>query len=351
MIGRVMIFLVFLGILGYGIGGGVFVLKENVLNDKDTAAFVSGAPLQAFLQTATTTVLAVDVKTTSSNDLAPAPKEEKKAEKLVFKVSADTAEQGDVLIFKAIDLENTTSSQIQITVDDKKIKVARIGTSTLVGIYGIDVRETPKTIAVGLWQEGKKIEEKFVKIKKRDWSVTEFTLSESQKRAGYTPETAKQAINSDDNAILYEIFGKPDEGVYFDEPFVYPLPKEVDIVGAFGNIRKSGATEIRHLGVDLDATQGTPVYAAQNGTVRLARNLTNFGNTVVIDHGNAIFSLYLHLDSIKTTLGAQVKRGDEVGAVGNTGEYSLGPHLHFSVKIGGASVDPLRFLTVTKGVK
>ncbi|TSD01862.1 MAG: peptidase M23, partial [Parcubacteria group bacterium Athens0714_26] len=72
-----------------------------------------------------------------------------------------------------------------------------------------------------------------------------------------------------------------------------------------------------------------------------------YGKTLIIDHGLGIFSLYLHLDEFKVLNGKGVKRGELVGLSGNTG-YSISPHLHFSIKANGASVDPLKFIETTK---
>jgi len=118
-------------------------------------------------------------------------------------------------------------------------------------------------------------------------------------------------------------------------------------VGAFGNIRKSGEISLQHLGVDLEANIDTPVYAINDGTVRLSQELTNYGKTIIIDHGMGIFSLYLHLDEFKVFERKAVKKGEIIALSGNTG-YSIAPHLHLGVKISGSSVDPLRFIETTE---
>ncbi len=370
MIFRALFFVVFLWFLGFATGAGVFVVKnksEGVLASKKKEgvwpaeiyavhssavnSFSASGIVDAFNTSSVSVVDETSLKKTgeASKKIESSRAEaldgaKSEQEKVFLDVSAEKAEQGDTLIFKI-----ATSSKASLLVNGKSVPLAVFNSSS-VGIYGVDVRSVLGIIPVKLIIGGRVIQEKNIEIRKRDWMVTEFTLSEGQKQLGYTPETAKQAINNDDNAILYGIFGKPGSVVYFDGPFAYPLSQEAEIVGAFGNIRKSGATEIRHLGTDLDAARGTPVYATQNGIARLARGLSNFGNTVVLDHGNSIFSLYLHMDKISVTDGKLVKKGEEVGTVGNTGEYSLGHHLHFSIKLNGASVDPLRFLKQSKDI-
>jgi murein DD-endopeptidase MepM/ murein hydrolase activator NlpD len=100
---------------------------------------------------------------------------------------------------------------------------------------------------------------------------------------------------------------------------------------------------LRHLGVDLEAPLNTPVYAINDGIVKFAQNLSTYGKTIIIDHGFGIYSLYLHLNDFKVKENERVKRGEVIGLSGNTG-YSLSPHLHFSIKIQGITVEPLNFI-------
>jgi len=118
-------------------------------------------------------------------------------------------------------------------------------------------------------------------------------------------------------------------------------------VGAFGNIRKNGEIRLQHLGVDLEAEEGDYVYSINSGKVCFAREMTNYGKTIVIDHGLGIFSIYLHLSEFEAETGQQVLKGEVIGLVGSTG-YSLAPHLHLSLKVKGSSVDPLKFIEATQ---
>jgi murein DD-endopeptidase MepM/ murein hydrolase activator NlpD len=99
----------------------------------------------------------------------------------------------------------------------------------------------------------------------------------------------------------------------------------------------------------LDAQTGTKVYAVNDGKVVLTYDFIDYGKTIVIDHGLGIFSLYLHLDKFNSQEGQKVKQGDVIAYSGNTG-YSIAPHLHFSIKLNGASVDPLNFIEITKNL-
>lgn len=94
-----------------------------------------------------------------------------------------------------------------------------------------------------------------------------------------------------------------------------------------------------HLGYDLASVRRAPVPAANNGRVVLARYLGIYGNTVVLDHGYGVMSLYAHLSGIDVAVGDTVESGQDVGRTGATG-MAGGDHLHFTLMIRGLAVDP-----------
>jgi murein DD-endopeptidase MepM/ murein hydrolase activator NlpD len=105
-----------------------------------------------------------------------------------------------------------------------------------------------------------------------------------------------------------------------------------------------GKNRIRvHRGLDLRGVKGTPVYALADGEVVLAEELFYEGNFVLVDHGNRIFSYYMHLDSLDVKKGDRVKAGQLLARVGSTG-VSTASHLHVSFIIRGIQVDPLSIL-------
>lgn len=101
----------------------------------------------------------------------------------------------------------------------------------------------------------------------------------------------------------------------------------------------------KHTGVDLAAPQGTDIRAAEGGVVIVAEWWSGYGNTVIIDHGDNVWTLYGHIRNggIKVEKGDKVKRGQKIAEVGSTGN-STGPHLHFEVRINGSPVDPSPYL-------
>lgn len=98
-----------------------------------------------------------------------------------------------------------------------------------------------------------------------------------------------------------------------------------------------------HAGLDFTAPQGTPIYATADGRVKASGyNEGGYGNHVVIDHGYGYETLYGHMVRVKARVGQNVKRGEVIGWVGNTGK-STGPHCHYEVHKNGNPVDPIYY--------
>ena len=101
--------------------------------------------------------------------------------------------------------------------------------------------------------------------------------------------------------------------------------------------------KVMHKGVDIAAEHGSDVYVTGDGVVVFAGNRGGYGKSLVVDHGFGFQTHYTHLSAYQVSVGQDVKRGQTIGAVGNTGR-STGPHLHYEVRINGVPQDPLRFM-------
>lgn len=101
--------------------------------------------------------------------------------------------------------------------------------------------------------------------------------------------------------------------------------------------------EISHAGMDIGVPEGTPIHAADSGTVIEADWISGYGYTIIIDHGNGIQTLYAHNSSLIAGAGQSVSKGEVVAYSGQTGNVT-GPHCHFEVRINGSPVDPMGYL-------
>jgi murein DD-endopeptidase MepM/ murein hydrolase activator NlpD len=120
----------------------------------------------------------------------------------------------------------------------------------------------------------------------------------------------------------------------------FSAPADAAISDVFGSQRIfNGKTSSPHLGLDFRVPSGTPVEAMNDGTVLLARPLYFEGNFVVLDHGQGLLTIYMHLSEFKVKEGNQVKRGQVIALSGGTGR-ATGPHLHVGVRWQGTYLDP-----------
>ncbi|MBD7912594.1 peptidoglycan DD-metalloendopeptidase family protein [Clostridium cibarium] len=101
----------------------------------------------------------------------------------------------------------------------------------------------------------------------------------------------------------------------------------------------------KHNGIDIAHKSGDPVYCAFDGIVKECGYVSGYGNKILIEHEGNIQTVYAHLSSFETRIGAQVKKGDIIGRVGSTGN-STGPHLHFEVRANGVPIDPQCYIRV-----
>ena len=123
------------------------------------------------------------------------------------------------------------------------------------------------------------------------------------------------------------------------------LPAKGRLASRFGLRRYfNGEARAPHSGLDLALARGTPVGASADGRVLATDDYFFNGRTVFIDHGNGLISMYCHLERIDVTPGASVRAGQTVGTSGMSGRAS-GPHLHWSVILNGATVDPELFVS------
>ncbi len=129
----------------------------------------------------------------------------------------------------------------------------------------------------------------------------------------------------------------------WEGPFIQPV--EGRISTEFGEMRyvNGALTSYRHSGIDIAAPAGTNIMAPNNGVVKLSMPLILTGETIVIDHGYGIFSVYFHMNERFVNVGDTLTKGDIIGTVGSTG-FSTGPHLHWTMSYYRTNVSPWLFI-------
>ncbi len=138
--------------------------------------------------------------------------------------------------------------------------------------------------------------------------------------------------------------GGDDTPSYTQGSGVLSWPCNGPITSPFGyRVHPIFGTTIYHSGIDIGVDYGTPIHAADAGTVIYAGWISGYGNAVIIDHGNGMQTLYGHNQSLAVSEGQSVSKGTVIAYAGSTGN-STGPHCHFEVRVNGSPVDPMGYL-------
>lgn len=175
----------------------------------------------------------------------------------------------------------------------------------------------------------------------------EAPLPVPEKLGGNSPANQTKVVNTllDENTILAVL--KTNLKNLWSKPFIYPIDTPIVVTDPYGYSRLTGAYTVTHKGADLRAAKGTKVVAMNRGVVRLVKTFNVYGKTIVVDHGLGVMTFYMHLSKIYVSQGQLVSQGQQIGLSGDTG-YAESPHLHITVRIGGISIDPIKFLDLFK---
>jgi murein DD-endopeptidase MepM/ murein hydrolase activator NlpD len=210
-------------------------------------------------------------------------------------------------------------------------------------LIGLDLKMTPGTYPIDLvLTDGEKLHTNLT-VGKR--IITEEPLGIPDKLGGNTTEGEKNVLTSlvSDTALIAHLPSATE--MLWTENFRFPIDPPITITDVYGYSRVTGSSQIAHKGTDFRAAIGTPVYAMNKGKVIFTRALTTYGNTIVIDHGLGLQTIYMHLSEIKVSVGQSVEKGELIALSGDTG-YTQGPHLHLTVRINNISIDPMKFMDI-----
>jgi len=226
---------------------------------------------------------------------------------------------------------------VEVDWEKKKVPCVRVQDSWLT-IIGVDVDVKPgehKADVIYTMLDGKvEKRETVINVERTTFPTTELKVEE--KFVQLNPKDLARATR--EAKEVDAIYASTSNDILWDKPFSVPIPGGKG--SNFGHRRVfNGEPRAPHAGADLRATTGTPIQATNRGRVVLAKNLFFTGNTVILDHGLGIYSLYAHLSRIDVKLGTVVENGGLLGLAGATGRVT-GPHLHWGVRIQGARVDP-----------
>ncbi len=209
----------------------------------------------------------------------------------------------------------------------------------LVAIVGIPLSLKPGEYYIsGHWDDESALQKKFFSVTDKEYSTQYINIKDDRKVNPYASDMdrifveqkrQKKAKNYYRNTTVEIDFLQPVEGI---------------MTGSFGRRRVfNGQARRPHSGMDIAANEGVPVASPARGTVIELGDFFFSGNLIYIDHGQGMISMFAHLSEIDVEMGQQIKKGQIIGKVGATGRVT-GPHLHWSLGLNGAWVDPSLFL-------
>ncbi len=172
-------------------------------------------------------------------------------------------------------------------------------------------------------------------VRGRDFPVQRLTLPGGM--VNLDPETEQRAVA--EARTLQAVYRTISAERLWRGPFIRPVGGDEPGSGFGARRIINNQPRSPHGGTDYAASRGTPVVSANDGRVALVAEYFFPGRLVVVDHGLGLYTLYFHLDEVRTAVGERVTRGQPIGTVGSTGR-ATGAHLHFGVQLGGARVDP-----------
>ena len=219
------------------------------------------------------------------------------------------------------------------TVDKGWYGLAAISLTTKAGIYELRVTET---LASGGTAELSR------KIRVSNAPYPKITVKVAKKFTEPSPD--QLTAISVDKSLKAKVFGTITTDRLWAGQFVAPVSDPVSDI--FGTARVfNDQVQSRHQGLDFAAPPGTEIHAINSGIVIMARPMFFEGNCVVIDHGQGLLSLYLHLSAFKVKEGDHVHTGDTVALSGGTGR-ATGPHLHLAIRWQGIYLSPTILLKI-----
>ncbi|MCW9033085.1 MAG: M23 family metallopeptidase [Rhodospirillales bacterium] len=179
-------------------------------------------------------------------------------------------------------------------------------------------------------------ESKFLEVKPRRFNIQRINGLPNRK---VTPNPVDVARIKDDNKGIGQVRRLDTDNPLFISGFQWPLKGRIS--GVFGSQRiLNGKARNPHNGVDIAAPEGTNIVAPADGIIALVhQDMFYTGKTMMIDHGHGLSTVYAHMSEINVTEGQEIKKGQIIGKVGQTGR-ATGPHLHWGMSLFSTHLDP-----------
>jgi murein DD-endopeptidase MepM/ murein hydrolase activator NlpD len=236
----------------------------------------------------------------------------------------------------------TPVDSVRVRAFDRDLNPLRTGPTEWRVLIGIDLetKPGPHAVSIAVGPSGTDRFTHTLTILPKKFATRELKVD----AAFVNPPPEAMARIKDDTARLNRVWASSSATRLWSGPFVRPVADPANSVFGTRSVY-NGEPRSPHGGADFLSPAGTPVKAPNAGRVVFAGDLYFTGNTIVIDHGAGLFSLFAHLRAISVHESDTVTAGTVIGEVGATGRVT-GPHLHWAIRANGARVDPMSLLAV-----
>ncbi len=246
-----------------------------------------------------------------------------------IKIQPEEVAPGDLFVVE-IPAKGNESAEIEFL--KKTYALYPVPSNKLAALIPVDINTNPRNYTVTC-NCGKEKQTATLTVKEHEFKTIKLTLPKG--KVSLSPENQKRANKE---AVIQNNIWSQNSSKVWAGNFIAPLNTEISTLFGVKRIMNEKKTSV-HRGMDFRGKTGTPVKAINMGTAVLSKDLFFGGNTLIVDHGMGLFSVYMHLSKINVSNGEKVLKGDVVGLVGMSGR-ATGPHLHLSVKLKGVSINP-----------
>lgn len=246
-----------------------------------------------------------------------------------FRVTPATVRQGDTIRLVA----DTRAAAARM--NGRRVPLFQHSDGTKSGLMPVPALEPPGQYTLEfLDSEGRAIQSTPVTVRDARFPAQNVVIDPAVRALPPSPGEAD---------TVAELRNTVTEVRHWEEPFVAPVPGCMNSPFGVKRLYNGQLSGNYHSGVDQRSPAGRPIRAIAGGVVKFVRTFNIHGNTVGIDHGQGVTSVYLHMSKFATKEGATVKKGDVIGYVGATGRAN-GPHLHWTLNVNGVPVNPRQWV-------
>jgi len=238
---------------------------------------------------------------------------------------------GDAFMVRVSGLKGATAPSALL--NKRALSFSNCGRGCFVAVAAVDLNSGPRTYQVSL-RAGKQKRVLRLRVLKGRFQTIHLTLPE-EKVSPCVEDLERIKKEADLLQSIWEI----DSERLWEGDFVLPLGNPLSTPFGTNRVINNETTSV-HRGMDIRGTDGEEIHASNRGLVVLTEELFFGGNTVVVDHGRGIFTVYMHLSDFNVSPGDIIEKDAVIGYVGSTGRSS-GPHLHFGAKVAGINTNPI----------